>query len=164
MTGFVFGGARSEALMMRTMPTKIAPASALAVLLLATPRAACAQASDAPTGTSSVSGTWVARNYRNPMGQLVTVVLDLTAHVDSVSGLLRMESTTGSADASVPVWGVVRADSLLLTDSQPVPLVAVRVTERRLIGRIAGTQGHRARGVPDFRKLADSRPVTFERQ
>ncbi|MFN8573041.1 MAG: hypothetical protein U0132_13410 [Gemmatimonadaceae bacterium] len=98
------------------------------------------------------------------MGQLVSVVLELSAQADSVSGLLRVESPTDAAPPSVPVWGVVRADSLFLTDSRHVPLVAARVEERRLVGRMAGTPGRLNRGVPNLTTLADSRPVTFERQ
>jgi len=151
--------------LMRTLPRTRCDAACLALLVLSVPLPATAQATGPPTGSEAVSGTWLARNFRNPRGQLVTVVLDLTAHEGSISGLLRVEFPTGSSAApSVPVWGVVRAESLFLADSERVPLVAVRVEERRLIGRMAGAQGRLNRGVPNLTKLADSRPMTFERQ
>lgn len=149
---------------MRTPSTKLLCIGWLALSMVAAPVVATAQASEPTTGTEAIAGTWLARNFRTPMGQLVTVVLELSAQADSISGLLRVETPNGGAAPSVPVWGVVRADSVFLTDSKHAPLVAARVEERRLVGRMAGTQGRLNRGVPNLTTLADSRPVTFERQ
>lgn len=149
---------------MRTLPSRHFRAGCLALLTLSAPLAATAQATVPPTGAEALSGTWLARNFRPPRGEPVTVLLDLSTDAGSISGLLRFESLTGSAAPSVPVWGVVRADSLFLADADRVPRVAVRIAERRLIGRMAGTHGRLNRGVPNLTTLTDARPVTFERQ
>jgi hypothetical protein len=123
-----------------------------------------AQAADSAKQIPEIAGTWHARNFRSSNGQTVTVVLQLSQRKDSLLGQFRLEMPMSGDPHLYPVWGQVRGDSVLLVDAQRIPVLAAQLTDRRLIGRMAGSAGRLNRGVRNLTSVSDGRPIRLERQ
>lgn len=127
----------------------------------------CATMMVAPAGAQDVpgvAGTWTARNVRQSGSAPFSVFLELQQRGDSVSGRLYTESNRGEPGIDVRVFGHIVSDSLFLADAQRVPMVAAKISDAFLNGRMAMSRGRMGRGVPDLQTLGPSaRSVRFVR-
>lgn len=106
------------------------------------------------------SGTWmVPGSEAGRWNNGNALILELTQLADSVQGQLLRSSANGPAASSLPVWGVVRQDSIFLADANGVAIVAAQLKGNLMIGRM-GPRGFRT--GPNA--LADAPRVRFVRR
>ena len=126
---------------------------ALLLVLMASPSAVRAQA-------GAANGTWIAQGSDAGKPAVTQLTLELTQRADSVMGQLVRSRTNGPSDASLPVWGVIRQDSLFLSVGKGMPVVAAQLKGNLLLGRMAAG----GRAVPSMTSLASAPRVRFIRQ